>query len=72
MNKEPLSSIWNNKRMIKLRQQLMTNNYKGNTLCITCKEREGEPPSKLYPFNWFVIKTILRSGHSKLREMLKI
>lgn len=71
LNKESLASLWNNEKMIKLRQQQITNNFKDNRLCVTCREKEGMPPSKLYPFNKFVIKTILTTGYYHLRGILR-
>jgi radical SAM protein with 4Fe4S-binding SPASM domain len=71
LNKESLESIWNNKSMLRLRQQQKSNNFEGNQLCASCKEREGSPPSKFYPFNMYTFKTIFNLSKNYLRGIFK-
>lgn len=53
LNKESLEEIWNNKNMVRLREQHIKNNLADNPLCINCREKEGAKASKFYPLNPF-------------------
>jgi radical SAM protein with 4Fe4S-binding SPASM domain len=51
LNKQTLEEIWNSKAMQKFREQNINDSFPEGHLCKNCREREGFPPSKLYPIN---------------------
>jgi radical SAM protein with 4Fe4S-binding SPASM domain len=55
---ESLEQIWNNANMRRLRSQHIHNDFEGNPLCAACKEKTGFPPSRYYPFDIGLIRTL--------------
>ncbi len=65
LSTQSLEEIWNGPKMRELRRQHITGKYGDNKFCKYCRERRGYPPSKIYPFNKFVLKRI-----GKIRELI--
>lgn len=52
LNRQSIKEIWNGKEIKKLRRQLLTRRFDGNTLCAPCKERWGCANSnRIYPLD---------------------
>jgi radical SAM protein with 4Fe4S-binding SPASM domain len=66
---ESLKSIWNNQPMIALRRQHISFNYANNNLCASCREKQGAPESRSYPFNKFVLDRILTIGRKRFNAL---
>lgn len=58
LKKQRLEEIWNSKRMKQFREQNIKNSFPKGHLCQNCKEREGFPPSKIFPINLFLKKRL--------------
>jgi len=48
---QTIKEIWNSQKMREFREQNIKNSFPKGHLCKNCREREGFPPSKIYPFN---------------------
>ncbi len=57
-NKQTLKEIWNGEKMKELREYHLKNSFPKGHLCEICKEREGFPPSKIYPLNILLRKRL--------------
>jgi radical SAM protein with 4Fe4S-binding SPASM domain len=66
---ETIWEIWNSKRMRDLRNSLLSNDYTNNPLCAHCREREGAPPSRLYPLN--LVKLLKNFGINRIYNFVK-
>jgi radical SAM protein with 4Fe4S-binding SPASM domain len=51
LNKQTVKEIWNSEKMKAFREMQLGNYGIMCDLCAKCKEKEGSPPSKWFPFN---------------------
>jgi radical SAM protein with 4Fe4S-binding SPASM domain len=56
LNKQSLKEIWDSEKMKELRKQTLENSFPENHLCENCKEKEGFPPSRIFPLNLLLRK----------------
>ena len=51
LNKQTIQEVWESSAMQEFRRRQLDNSFPEGHLCKNCKEREGFPPSRMFPLN---------------------